>query len=119
MPPNSRLEDTAVLKLDEVLTGVQVVGAIQTPSIPPALGQVAYPEAVIDSRLATPGCLFVALRGEKVDGHDFLAEAVSRGAGAALVRRDRAAGLALDRPFALVEPAGVGLETATPATVLL
>jgi len=113
------LEDTAVLKLDEVLTGVQVAGAIQTPNIPPALGQVAYPEAVIDSRLATPDCLFVALGGEKVDGHDFLADAVARGARAALVRRDRVAGLALDRPIALIEPSGAGLETATPATVLL
>lgn len=108
-----------MLTLDEVLAGVQVAGAIQSPNIPPALGQVAFPEAVIDSRLATPGSLFVALGGEKVDGHDFLADAVARGAKAALVRRDRAAGLQLDQPFALVEPTGAGLEGATPAAVLL
>jgi UDP-N-acetylmuramoyl-tripeptide--D-alanyl-D-alanine ligase len=36
--------------------------------------------AVIDSRLASPGSLFVALRGERRDGHEFIAEAVDRGA---------------------------------------
>ncbi len=40
---------------------------------------------VYDSRLATPGCLFVALRGGYADGHRFLAEAAKRGAIAALV----------------------------------
>jgi UDP-N-acetylmuramoyl-tripeptide--D-alanyl-D-alanine ligase len=121
MPPKPRLflEDLAVLKLDEVLAGVQVAGAIQTPTIPSALGQVAFPEAVIDSRLATPGCLFVALSGARVDGHDFLADAVARGARAALVRRERVAALQLDRPVALAEPTGAGLERATPAEVLL
>jgi UDP-N-acetylmuramoyl-tripeptide--D-alanyl-D-alanine ligase len=111
--------ETAVLTLDEVLTGVQVVEGRQAPAIPPALRQVAYGEAVIDSRLATPGCLFVATRGERVDGHDFLADAVARGARAALVRHDRIASLALDRPVAVVEPPGAGLEAATPEHVLL
>lgn len=108
-----------MLQLDEVLTGVQAAGAVQTPAIAPAFSQAAYHEAVIDSRLATPDSLFVALSGEKVDGHDFLADAVARGARAALVRRDRAAGLAIEQPFALIEPNGTGLETATPAAVLL
>jgi UDP-N-acetylmuramoyl-tripeptide--D-alanyl-D-alanine ligase len=35
---------------------------------------------VFDSRLATPGCIFLALKGEKVDGHDFAAEAYRAGA---------------------------------------
>lgn len=42
---------------------------------------------VIDSRQATPGCLFVALPGESADGHDFVADAFSRGATAALISR--------------------------------
>ncbi|MBK9713699.1 MAG: UDP-N-acetylmuramoyl-tripeptide--D-alanyl-D-alanine ligase [Kouleothrix sp.] len=108
-----------MLRLDEVLTGVQVAEDRRTPIIPPALGQVAYGEAVIDSRLATPDSLFVALSGERVDGHTFLADAVARGARAALVRRDRAAELTIDQPFAVVEPGGAGLERATPASVLL
>ena len=31
--------------------------------------------AVIDTRKIMPGNLFVALKGERVDGHDFLAQA--------------------------------------------
>ena len=41
-----------------------------------------------DSRQAKPGALFVALRGEKVDGHDYLAQAVAQGAAGAVVEHD-------------------------------
>jgi UDP-N-acetylmuramoyl-tripeptide--D-alanyl-D-alanine ligase len=44
-------------------------------------------QVVIDSRQATPGSLFVALPGERVDGHDYVADAFSRGAVVALVHR--------------------------------
>ncbi len=40
---------------------------------------------VIDSRVITGGELFVALPGERVDGHAFVADALKRGASAALV----------------------------------
>jgi UDP-N-acetylmuramoyl-tripeptide--D-alanyl-D-alanine ligase len=43
---------------------------------------------VIDSRHAKPGALFVAFEGEQADGHDYVADAFSRGAVAALVERD-------------------------------
>jgi UDP-N-acetylmuramoyl-tripeptide--D-alanyl-D-alanine ligase len=39
----------------------------------------------IDSRKIKPGDLFVAFKGERVDGHDYLADAKARGAAAALV----------------------------------
>lgn len=42
---------------------------------------------VVDSRRVTPGSLFVALKGQKHDGHEFLLEALTRGARAALVER--------------------------------
>jgi UDP-N-acetylmuramoyl-tripeptide--D-alanyl-D-alanine ligase len=45
-------------------------------------------EAVIDSRQVIPGSLFVAIPGEKVDGHDFIGEAFRRGASFALIQRD-------------------------------
>jgi len=45
-------------------------------------------EAVIDSRKVNPGALFIALPGEKVDGHDFIGEAIERGASLVLVQRD-------------------------------
>jgi UDP-N-acetylmuramoyl-tripeptide--D-alanyl-D-alanine ligase len=40
-----------------------------------------------DTRLLRPGQVFVALRTDKRDGHDFLAAALAAGAGAALVAR--------------------------------
>ena len=45
-------------------------------------------EAVIDSRQAIPGSLFVALPGDQVDGHDFVGEAFQQGADFALVDKD-------------------------------
>ncbi len=42
----------------------------------------------IDSRVARPGDLFVALTGEHADGHRFLGDAVGRGASAVLVHED-------------------------------
>jgi UDP-N-acetylmuramoyl-tripeptide--D-alanyl-D-alanine ligase len=41
-----------------------------------------------DARLAQPGDLFIALRGERFDGHDFVGDAAAAGATAALVRRE-------------------------------
>jgi UDP-N-acetylmuramoyl-tripeptide--D-alanyl-D-alanine ligase len=47
-----------------------------------------------DSRTVESGDLFVALTGDRFDGHDFLSAAVQRGAAALVVTRaDRAAGL--------------------------
>ena len=40
-----------------------------------------------DSRRVAPGAVFVALTGRVVDGHEFVAEAVARGACAAIVER--------------------------------
>jgi UDP-N-acetylmuramoyl-tripeptide--D-alanyl-D-alanine ligase len=48
-------------------------------------------EAVIDSRQVIPGSLFVAIPGEKADGHDFVKEAFRRGASLALIQRDAVA----------------------------
>ncbi len=60
---------------------------------------------VTDSRQARPGALFVALAGQRVDGHQFVADALDRGAVAALVGRDPGVGaregaiLAVDDPL--------------------
>ena len=48
---------------------------------------VVGPDVVIDSRVVTPGSLFVALLGERVDGHDYVATAAAGGAAAAIVSR--------------------------------
>jgi UDP-N-acetylmuramoyl-tripeptide--D-alanyl-D-alanine ligase len=42
----------------------------------------------IDSRTIAPGELFFAIRGERLDGHDFVDAALARGAVAAVVARD-------------------------------
>ena len=55
------------------------------------LRRVEIRGAVIDSRLASPGCLFIALRGEHSDGHDFIAEAIDKGAVAVVAEREAAA----------------------------
>jgi UDP-N-acetylmuramoyl-tripeptide--D-alanyl-D-alanine ligase len=45
-------------------------------------------DAAIDSRLVIPGAIFIALRGERVNGHDFVEHAFERGAIVALVDSD-------------------------------
>ncbi len=60
-------------------------------------GEVARPgdddrvvdHVVVDSRQAGPGALFVALPGEHIDGHEFVADAAARGASAALIAAER------------------------------
>src|SRR5215468_3270206 len=41
----------------------------------------------IDSRTMAPGEVFFAVQGEKMDGHDFVADALKKGAAAAVVER--------------------------------
>ena len=56
------------------------------------LSETADPEALVtggiehDSRKAGPGGLFLALPGEKVDGHDFAPAAAAQGTVAAVAR---------------------------------
>jgi UDP-N-acetylmuramoyl-tripeptide--D-alanyl-D-alanine ligase len=51
---------------------------------------VRFERVTTDSRTLRPGDLFVALPGERFDGHDFVAKAFERGAAGALVGRNRA-----------------------------
>ena len=71
-----------------MLTIADAIEAI-TNFRPPS--EVVITEAVIDSRQTIPGSLFVAIPGEKVDGHDFIGEAFKRGASFALTQRDAVA----------------------------
>ncbi|MGD2147648.1 MAG: UDP-N-acetylmuramoyl-tripeptide--D-alanyl-D-alanine ligase [Anaerolineae bacterium] len=54
---------------------------------PEGLNQ-AISTTVVDSRNATPGALFVALKGEHADGHDYVVDAFARGAVGAIVEQD-------------------------------
>jgi UDP-N-acetylmuramoyl-tripeptide--D-alanyl-D-alanine ligase len=49
--------------------------------------RVDFSGVCTDSRVIAPGDLFVALRGENFDGHDYVPQAIGRGAAAALVAR--------------------------------
>jgi UDP-N-acetylmuramoyl-tripeptide--D-alanyl-D-alanine ligase len=60
----------------------------------------------IDSRTVAKGELFFAVRGDRFDGHDFVAAAAERGAIAAVVSRTKVAGLpdaALALPLLIAE----------------
>ena len=65
------------------------------------------PDVVTDSRQPTPGAVFVAIPGERVDGHDYVAAAGAAGAGAALVSRRVDA----DVPQVLVDDTVEGLSS--------
>jgi UDP-N-acetylmuramoyl-tripeptide--D-alanyl-D-alanine ligase len=59
--------------------GAATLGAVRTPFDATGVS--------IDTRTLQPGDLFVALHGER-DGHDFVAEALAKGAAGAMVDRD-------------------------------
>ena len=76
----------------------------------PQLDHAPFSEIVIDSREAVPGSLFVALRGERMDGHRFVDDALARGASAALVSAaSRLSGphlFVVDDPLTALQQAG-------------
>jgi len=51
-------------------------------------GDPVFTRVITDSRAVAVGDLFVALRGERYDGHDFVANALRAGAAAAMVASD-------------------------------
>jgi UDP-N-acetylmuramoyl-tripeptide--D-alanyl-D-alanine ligase len=68
---------------------------------------VTFSGVTTDSRAVAAGDLFVALKGERFDGHDFVAKVIQQGAAAALVeRRDPAWG---DFPVLVVNDARLAL----------
>ena len=69
-----------------MLTLADVIEALT--NIRPAQGNILITEAAVDSRLVIPGGLFVALPGERVDGHDFVEDAFKRGASFALIQHE-------------------------------
>jgi UDP-N-acetylmuramoyl-tripeptide--D-alanyl-D-alanine ligase len=52
------------------------------------LATTVITEAVIDSRQVIPGSMFVAIPGEKADGHDYIGDAFRKGASFALIQRN-------------------------------
>lgn len=60
----------------------------------PQAASLVISEAAIDSRQLIPGSMFVALKGERSDGHDYVGAAFERGAHLALIQRE----VVVDRP---------------------
>jgi len=73
-----------------VLTLADVIEALTNNR--PAMAMPVITEAVIDSRQVTPGCLFVAIQGERVDGHTFIQDVFKQGASFALIEHDISGG---------------------------
>jgi UDP-N-acetylmuramoyl-tripeptide--D-alanyl-D-alanine ligase len=73
----------ATLNLEDVLDATG--GRAAAPPLP---GARRFSGVSIDSRTVSPGDLFVAIKGPRFDGHDFLAAAAERGALAAVVHRE-------------------------------
>jgi UDP-N-acetylmuramoyl-tripeptide--D-alanyl-D-alanine ligase len=89
-----------MLQLSDIWQAI-IDAAGQTPA---ALADQPISAVVVDSRAAQPGALFVALRGEKTDGHLYLADAFGRGAVAALAE-PRALELGLNATFVMPDGA--------------
>jgi UDP-N-acetylmuramoyl-tripeptide--D-alanyl-D-alanine ligase len=69
----------------------------------------------IDSRSIGSGALFFAVRGERLDGHDFVAAAIEKGAVAAIVRKDELARFPDPSKLLAVDDTLVALQTLATA----
>lgn len=72
------------------LTPSQVAESLGVTLTPATAGPRAQriTSVVTDSRQVEPGSLFVAIEGERVDGHDFLEQVFAAGAAAAITSRE-------------------------------
>lgn len=99
------------LTLAEAAIGAGAV--LEAPASVANAGALVARGYSIDSRTVAAGELFFAVRGERHDGHDFVAAGLSRGAVAAVVSRARVATLpdaALAAPLLITEDPLVALQ---------
>ena len=82
-PPNARRPFWTLDRVADALDSVAVT--------PAPRGSTVLSAVNTDTRTVAPGNLFVALRGERFDAHEFLAEAVAKGATALIVSDAKAA----------------------------
>jgi UDP-N-acetylmuramoyl-tripeptide--D-alanyl-D-alanine ligase len=65
-------------------------------------GEKGFKSLGTDTRNMAEGCLFWALKGERFDGHDFVSQAVEKGAAGAVVRRGFDPGISPERDVVLI-----------------
>ena len=70
------------MRLSSLLASLPATPRLQLPDTDPVIRGVCY-----DSRAVAPGDLFFAIRGEASDGHDYLEQAIERGAAALIVEQ--------------------------------
>ncbi len=107
-------------RLDAAFAGRVLAGRLTERRGPDA----RFTRAVIDSRRVEPGDLFVGLPGEHVDGGEFAADAVRRGAAGVLVGAPPADAAAIegsalfvvDDPLAALQELGAAWRDALPAS---
>lgn len=63
----------------------------------------------IDTRTINPGDLFIALRGDSMDGHDYALQALAKGAAAVMIDH-RPAGISDDAPVLMVDDTFAALQ---------
>ena len=85
-----------------------LAGARVTGSLPPSVDAIAT-----DSRAVRPGTLFIALRGERTDGHNFIEDALTRGATAIVLEEHHT-----DPPVTLSLSKGQGDSKGAPLIVV-
>lgn len=75
------------MKLSEILSSISSISAVLTESSLQVTGEMRAELASLevtgvtsDTREVKPGSVFVAIKGEKQDGHDWIPEAVKKGA---------------------------------------
>lgn len=73
---------------------------------PTGAERVTISEVVTDSRLAKASSLFIALKGENLDGHEFIGDALARGA-AVIVAEERARNKGLGPRVHFIDVAGL------------
>jgi len=94
------------MKLTLAEAAIGACAVLEAPASLPNAGALAATGYSIDSRTVAPEELFFAVRGERHDGHDFVAAALARGAVAAVVSRALVASLpdaALALPLLIAE----------------
>ena len=69
----------------------------------------------IDSRTIQPGELFFAVKGDRLDGHDYVQQALQRGAVSAVVRKDQLARFSVKSCLLGVDDTLVALQTLATA----
>jgi UDP-N-acetylmuramoyl-tripeptide--D-alanyl-D-alanine ligase len=69
----------------------------------------------IDSRTVQPGELFFAVKGERLDGHDYVQQALQRGAVSAVVRKDQLARYPVKTCLLAVDDTLLALQTLATA----